>query len=193
MLEFMFKRLLYQDCTMSAARELLKDKVLRFELAEWGAPLILVFSEHQIDVFNVWDGFADCTVRTCLATLPALLEHHQLTQLIKQGLLDVQGDPQCVKQFITLINMAQFDAADLLSPWFGDIVAEGITQILARRLTEVRRFLQIGQGWVRQAITDEWHLAPSSLELAWFFSEVDDVTRANENLAAVLDKLRISR
>ncbi|MFT4465642.1 MAG: SCP2 domain-containing protein [Sodalis sp. (in: enterobacteria)] len=162
-LEAVLKRLLYQDRAMSAARERLKGKVLRFELAEWETPVILVFGERQVDVLNAWDDAADCTVRTRLATLPALLD------------------------------MAEFDAAELLAPWVGDIAAEGVTQAVARRLTEARRLLRTGQGRMTQAITDEWRLTPSALELAWFCGEVDDVTRASENLAARLDKLEASR
>lgn len=192
-LEAVLKRLLYQDRAMSAARERLKGKVLRFELAEWETPVILVFGERQVDVLNAWDDVADCTVRTRLATLPALLERQRLTQLIKQGFLDVEGDPQCIQQFAALLDMAEFDAAELLAPWVGDIAAEGVTQAVARRLTEARRLLRTGQGRVAQAMTDEWRLAPSALELAWFCDEVDDVTRAGENLVARLDKLEASR
>lgn len=159
-LEAVIERLLYQNRAMSAARERLKGKVLRFELAEWETPVILVFGERQVDVLNAWDDAADCTVRTRLAAL---------------------------------LDMAEFDAAELLAPWIGDIAAEGVTRAVARRLTETLRLLRTGQGRVTQAITDEWRLAPSALELAWFCSEVDDVTRAGENLAARLEKLEASR
>ncbi|WP_406702136.1 SCP2 domain-containing protein [Sodalis sp.] len=192
-LEAVLKRLLYQDRAMSAARERLKGKLLRFELVEWETPVIMAFSARQVDVLNAWDDVADCTVRTHLATLPVLLKRQRLTQLIKQGFLDVEGDPQCIQQFAMLLDMAEFDAAELLAPLVGDIVAEGVTQSAARQLTKARQLLRIGQGRVVQAMTDEWHLAPSALELAWFFDEVDDVTRFAENLATRLDKLEASR
>ncbi|BAE73385.1 SCP-2 sterol transfer family protein [Sodalis glossinidius str. 'morsitans'] len=192
-LEVVLERLLYQDRAMSAARERLKGKVLRFELAEWETPVILVFGERQVDVLNAWDGAADCTVRTRLATLPALRERQQLTQLIKQGFLDVEGDLQCLQQFAALLDMAEFDGAELLAPWIGDIAAESVSRTVARWLTSTPRLLRTGQGRVMQAITDEWRLAPSALEQAWFCGEVDEVTRAGENLAARLEKLEASR
>lgn len=192
-LEAVLKRLLYQDHAMDVARERLKGKVLRFELAEWETPVILVFGAHQVDVLNAWDDAANCTVRTRLATLPALLERQRLTQLTQQGFLYIEGDPQCIQQFDALLDRAEFDAAELLSPLVGDIAAEGVTQAVARRLTKARRLLRTGHGWVTQAITDEWRLATSALELKWFCDEVDDVTWAGENLAARLDVLEANK
>ncbi|WP_074012312.1 SCP2 domain-containing protein [Candidatus Sodalis sp. SoCistrobi] len=192
-LEVVLERLLYQDRAMSAARERLKGKVLRFELAEWETPVILVFGERQVDVLNAWDDAADCTVRTRLATLPALRERQRLTQLIKQGFLDVDGDLQCLQQFAALLDMAEFDGAELLAPWLGDIAAESVSRTVARRLTSTLRLLRTGQGRVTQAITDEWRLAPSALEQAWFCGEVDEITRAGEDLAARLEKWEASR
>ncbi|WP_244267216.1 ubiquinone biosynthesis accessory factor UbiJ [Sodalis-like endosymbiont of Proechinophthirus fluctus] len=192
-LEAVLKRLLYQDLAMSSAINSLKDKVFRFELAEWETPIILVFGERQVYVLNTWEDAADCTVITRLAILPALLERQRLTQLIKLGFLEVEGDPQCLQQFAELLYMAEFDAAELLAPLVGDIAAEGATQAVACRLTEAQRLFRTGYGRVTQAITDEWRLVPSALELAWFCGEVDDVTRACENLAARLDKLEARR
>lgn len=192
-LEAMFKRLLYQDKAMSAIRECLKGKVLQFELAELRTPIILIFSEHQIDVLNAWADATDCTVRIRFSTFSALLEHQQLTQLIKKGLLDIEGDLQCVQHFITLLNMAEFNMVEHLTPWIGDIAAEFITRAVKRWLTASRRFLRTEQGILKQAITDEWCLVPSTLELAWFYGEVNDVTRAYENLAVRLDMLEVSR
>lgn len=192
-LEIVLDRLLYQDRAMSAAREPLKGKVLRFELDEWETTVTLVFGERQVDVLNAWDDAADCTVRTRLATLPVLRERQLLTQLIKQGFLDVKGDLQCLQQFATLLNMAEFDGAELLAPWIGDIAAESVSRTVAGRLTSPLQLLRTGQGQVTQAITDEWRLVPSVLEQAWFFGEVNEVTRAGENLAASLENLEASR
>ncbi|OZI14497.1 hypothetical protein CE195_04080 [Sodalis-like symbiont of Philaenus spumarius] len=192
-LEVVLDRLLYQDRAMFTARERLKGKVLRFELAEWKTPVILVFGERQVDVLNAWDDAADCTVRTRLATLLVLRERQQLIQLIKQGFLDVEGDLQCLQQFAALLDMAEFGGAELLAPWIGDISAESVSRTVERRLTSTLRLLRTGQGRVTQAITDEWCLAPSALEQAWFCSEVDQVTRAGNNLAARLEKLEASR
>lgn len=193
MLEISLKRLLYQDHCMSAARQRLKGKVLRFELVECSIPIILVFSERQVAVLNAWEDSADCMVRIRLAKLPVLFECQRLTQMIKQGNIDIEGDLHLVQQFAALLDMAQFDAAELLAPWIGDIAAEGVTRLFGRLMHDTLQIFKTGQVRAMQVIIDEWRLSPSALELAWFCSEVNDITRTAKNLAARLEKLEASR
>lgn len=192
-LETALKRLLYQDGLMKPARQRLKGKVLRFELAELDSPVVLVFGETQVDVLAAWDGTADCTLRTHLSALPALRRRQQLPLLIKQGSLDVDGDLQVMQQFVALLDMTEVDPAELLAPYLGDIAAEGLTQKLNSHARGLRRRLREQQIWLGQAVTEEWRLSPSSLEQAWFCDEVDAIDRAGAVLTARLAKLESGR
>lgn len=51
-----------------------------------GTPVILVFSEYQVDVLNTWNDVVYCIVRTRLTTLRILLERQRQTQLFKADL-----------------------------------------------------------------------------------------------------------
>ena len=57
----------------------LMGKVLRIELREINFPLLLVFSERQVDVLSQWDGDADCIVKTEVAVLAKLRDRQQLS------------------------------------------------------------------------------------------------------------------
>ncbi len=192
-LETGLNRLLYPDTAMKPARQRLKGKVLRIEMAELDNPVILVFGDAQLDVLTVWDDQADCTVKTHLGALPALSDRQNLPLLIKNGSLDVSGDLQVVQQFVTLLDMAEADPADLLAPYLGDILAEGLTQSVGSRLTGLKRRLAGQQDWLAQSITEEWRLSPSALEQAWFAEEVDNLSQKEVSLAVRLKKLEASR
>lgn len=192
-LENGLNRLLYRDRAMTSARSRLKGKVLRVELAELDTPVILVFSELQLDVLTAWDGAADCHIRTHLSALPALSKRQQLAQMIRQGELEVDGDLQVVQQFVALLDMAQCDPADVLAPYTGDILAEGLTRSLHGRLQGIQRRWRDGQSRLSQTITDEWRLAPQALELAWFNEEVDGLARDGQALANRLQQLEANR
>lgn len=192
-LEVALKRLVYQDQIMKTARQRLKGKTLRFELAELDQPVILVFGDAQADVLTAWDDPADCTVKTHFSVLPALRRRQQLAALIKQGSLEVDGDMQVVQQFVALLDMAECDPAELLSPYLGDILAEGLTQHVSARVGQVKRLFCEGQGRLAQAITEEWRLSPSSLELAWYQEEVAALTRSETLLDARLATLEAGR
>ncbi len=62
--------------------------------------------------------------------LPKLRDRQQLAALIRSGELEVQGDIQVVQNFVALADLAEFDPAELLAPYTGDIAAEGISKAL---------------------------------------------------------------
>ena len=128
-LETVLNAFLWRDRALKPARQRLLGKVLRVELQELSDPVVLVFSERQLDVLGAWEGEADCTVRTRLSVLPQLRNRQQLTALIRSGDLEVEGDLQVVQNTVTLCDLAEFDPAELLAPYTGDVVAEGFGKV----------------------------------------------------------------
>ncbi|WP_409075103.1 SCP2 domain-containing protein [Pantoea sp. C3] len=188
-LETALNRVLYRDRGLKAARQRLAGKVLTLRLSEFSNPLVLVFSEQQLDVLGDWQDVSDCTVITQLKTLPKLRDRQQLTSLIRSGELEVEGDLQVVQQFSALMDLAELDPAEYLAPWIGDIAAQGISQGAQRALRFVKGEVQRRQDYLGQAITEEWRVAPGALELAWFSEEVDAMERSLDALTARLAQL----
>lgn len=180
---------LWRERALKPARQRLLSKVLRVELKEFSSPLVLAFSEQQIDVLGAWEGEADCTVTTRIGVLPQLRNRQQLTSLIRSGDLEVQGDLQVVQNFVALADLAEFDPAELLAPYTGDIAAEGVSKVLRGGAKFLQRGLQRQQRYVSEVITEEWRMAPGSLEVAWFAEESAAVARAVEALTKRLEKL----
>ncbi|HEY4466592.1 MAG TPA: SCP2 domain-containing protein [Klebsiella sp.] len=183
-IETVLNTFLWRDRALKPARQRLLGKVLRVELQEFSEPVVLVFSERQVDVLGAWEGEADCTVRTRLSVLPQLRNRQQLTALIRSGDLEVQGDLQVVQNTVTLCDLAEFDPAELLAPYTGDVVAEGFSKVLRGGARFLLHGAQRQQRYVAEAITEEWRLAPGPLELAWFAEE----TSAVERTLAALEK-----
>jgi len=180
---------LWRERALKPARQRLLGKVLRVELKEFTSPLVLVFSDRQIDVLGAWEGEADCTVTTRVGVLPQLRNRQQLTALIRSGDLEVDGDLQVVQNFVALADLAEFDPAELLAPYTGDIAAEGVSKVLRGGARFLKRGLQRQQQYVAQAITEEWRMAPGPLEVAWFAEETAAVERAVEAFSKRLEKL----
>ncbi|ELY2498377.1 SCP2 domain-containing protein [Cronobacter muytjensii] len=180
---------LYRESALKAPRQRLQGKVLRVTLEELSTPLVLVFSEQQLDVLSKWEGEADCTVITRLAVLPKLQDRQQLTALIRSGELEVQGDLQVVQNFVALMDMAEFDPAGLLAPWVGDIAAEGIGRVMRHGGQLLQKSFTRNQQYLAEAITEEWRVAPGALEVAWFAEEISAIERSLEGLTKRLDKL----
>lgn len=188
-LESVLNTFLWRDRGLKSARQRLLGKVLRVELKEFSSPLVLAFSEQQIDVLGEWEGEADCRVITRLAILPQLRDRQQLTALIRSGDLEVQGDLQVVQNWVALMDLAEFDPAELFAPYIGDVAAEGISKVFRGGSRLLKKGFSRHQQYLGEAITEEWRMAPGPLEVAWFAEETAAVERAAEALSARLDKL----
>ena len=187
--ENLLNTFLYRSPALKSARTRLQGKVLRVDLKGFSTPLVLVFSERQVDVLGAWEGEADCTVITYASVLPKLRDRQQLTTLIRSGELEVQGDIQVVQNFVALADLAELDPAELLAPYTGDIVAEGVSKVLRGGVKFLCHNFQRQQRYVAEAITEEWRLAPGPLELAWFAEETTAIERALAALEKRLETL----
>ncbi|MBL5901348.1 ubiquinone biosynthesis protein UbiJ [Lelliottia amnigena] len=188
-IENVLNTFLYRSPALKTARQRLNGKVLRIVLKEFSTPLVLVFSERQLDVLGEWEGEADCSVITHMSVLPKLRDRQQLTALIRSGELEVEGDLQVVQNFVALADLAEFDPAELLAPYIGDIAAESISKVLRGGSSFLRKGLRRQQRYVAEVITEEWRMAPGTLELAWFAEETSAVERAVDALTKRLEKL----
>ncbi|NUU68785.1 SCP2 domain-containing protein [Enterobacteriaceae bacterium BIT-l23] len=180
---------LWRSDALKSPRQRLKGRTLRITLSGFSTPLVLSFSEQQIDVLGAWEGEADCTVITRPGTLPKLRDRQQLTALIKSGELEVQGDIQVVQNFVALIDLAEFDPAELLAPWIGDIAAEGVGRVVRGGAHFLKKRFDRDRHYLADALTEEWRLAPGPLEVAWFAEETDALARSVEALSKRMDQL----
>ncbi|WP_447888220.1 ubiquinone biosynthesis protein UbiJ [Serratia fonticola] len=192
-LETSLNSLLFRDRSMKAARQRLAGKVLRIELQELSSPLVLLFSEQRVDVLGQSEDSADCTVQTRVPVLLKLRDRQQLSPLMRSGELIVEGDIQVVQQLVGLLDLAEWDPAEWLAPYVGDIAAQGVSQIVGKGLSLLKSGLQSQQRYVAETLTEEWRMAPGPLEVVWFNEEVDATVRSVDALIARLDKLEGKR
>lgn len=167
----------------------LAGKNLKIQLKEFSTPLILLFSEKYIDVLSHWDDAVDCSVCTRLSVLPELRDRQKLPQLMRNDDILVEGDIQIIQHFVALLDLVEWDPAEWLSPYIGDIAAEGIVQAFAKSGHLIKNRVIKQQHYLAEAVTEEWKLAPGRLEVAWFCEEVDALKREVDAIAARLDKM----
>ncbi|NIG62927.1 MAG: SCP2 domain-containing protein [Serratia symbiotica] len=192
-LETSLNSLLFYDRSMKSARQRLVGKVLRIELKELASPLVLIFSERRVDVLGQYEDIADCTVRSCIPALLKLRDRQKLPVLMRCGELMAEGDIQVVQHWVSLLDLAECDPAEWLAPYIGDIAAQGITQALGKGARLLKSGLQRLQHEMAETLTEEWRVAPGSLELAWFNEDVDAVTYSTQALIYRMNQLEGKR
>ncbi|ELL0597653.1 TPA: hypothetical protein I7147_08550 [Vibrio vulnificus] len=166
----------------------LKGQVIQVHLQELNKTLTFIFSQ-QIDVLANYEGQPDCYLSLKLAVLPELREQANITKLIKQDKLILEGDIQLAQKFAQLITDAKPDIEEWVSRVTGDVVAHSLAQGVKNVGGFVGRQAKKQQHHLAQVITEEWRLAPGPLEVAYFCDQVDEVKSELARLEARLQKL----
>ncbi len=169
----------------------LKGQVIQVHVKEINKTLTFIFSQ-QIDVLAHFEGDADCYLSLSLSVLPELREQANITQLIKQDKLVLEGDIQLAQKFSQLLTDAKPDLEEWLSRVTGDVIAHTFVSSAKQSVEWVKKNAEKKQDHIAQVLTEEWRIAPPPLEVAHFCDQVDDiasaVARTESRLNALLEK-----
>lgn len=166
----------------------LKGQIIQVNLKELNKTLTFVFSQ-QIDVLADYEGQPDCYLSLNLSVLPELREQSNITKLIKQDKLILEGDIQLAQKFAQLMTDCKPDIEEWLSRVTGDVVAHTLVQGVKNVGGFVASQANKHQNHFAQVLTEEWKIAPAPLEIAHFCDQVDDVKSATARLEAKLHTL----
>lgn len=166
----------------------LKGQIIQVHLKELNKTLTFVFSQ-QIDVLSEYEGQPDCYLSLNLSVLPELREQSNITKLIKQDKLILEGDIQLAQKFAQLMTDCKPDLEEWLSRVTGDVVAHTLVQGVKNVGGLVAKQATKHQNHLAQVLTEEWKIAPAPLEVAHFCDQVDDVKSSAARLEAKLNAL----
>ncbi|MBY7732807.1 SCP2 domain-containing protein [Vibrio splendidus] len=166
----------------------LKGQIIQVNLKELNKTLTFVFSQ-QIDVLSEYEGQPDCYLSLNLSVLPELREQSNITKLIKQDKLILEGDIQLAQKFAQLMTDCKPDLEEWLSRVTGDVVAHTLVQGVKNVGGLVAKQATKHQNHLAQVLTEEWKIAPAPLEVAYFCDQVDDVKSSVARLEAKLNAL----
>ncbi len=192
LVEASLNRLIQDDNELNRRLGRLKGQAIRIHLIEFDKSLTFLFSQ-QIDVLAHYEGEVDCYLSLSLSVLPQLKDHANITQLIKQDKLVLEGDVQLAQKFANLLNDSRPDVAEWLSRYIGDIAAHQLVSSGERGVQRVKANAERQQRYLGQVLTEEWRVAPPPLELAYFCDQVDElrssVARFEARLQRIMEKL----
>lgn len=167
----------------------LQEKIIHVHLNEVNKDLFFIFSQQQVDILSKFEGKADCYLALNLAVLPQLRRKNNLTQLIKQDKLVLEGDIDLAQQFSALLTEMKPDVEEKLSQYTGDIVAHTVVSGVKGGACWVKKHIDRQTRHVAEVLTEEWKVAPAPLEVAHFCDQVSDVERHLAELDVRLSRL----
>lgn len=192
-LETAFNRFIHQDDERLKKMAPLQDKVLKLTITQV-ASFYLVFASDQLLVLRQYDETAlDSHLSLSLNALGLLKDKSLLMQYIRDGRIDLAGDPAPWQDFAALLKDPTLDIEGWLAPMTGDVLAH----LLCRHGRAVNRSLQTRGSALRVQLSnyviEEAKLAVGPLELADFNDEVAELNKHTlqfqARLAALADKV----
>lgn len=187
-----------EDSASRIAR--LKGKRLTLSLTELPADFLFVFSE-SVDVLVAERSSndsstpsvaadSDCFMATSLFTLPELQNISNITQLIKQDKLVLEGDIQVAQQFSNLIKALDIDWEEQLARHTGDIMAHEVFQFAGRVSKGLQAVKQRLDATFKDAMLEEKQLVAPAPLVDEFSSQVSELHQRAQQLERRLERLQ---
>ncbi|MGX9459864.1 ubiquinone biosynthesis accessory factor UbiJ [Shewanella sp. A14] len=188
-IETAFKQLPAQAKDDYARLKSLHGKVFCIQLSQLSWPIYLVFAK-QIQVLSNYDAEVAVTVRADLSTLYQLTEGANLTELIKQDKLSLEGDIQLLQTLSHYLQHIHFDFAEPLSRYIGDAPTHKLVTTAKQFSHDVKQVMQKTRSHISQLTTEEYRLAPHKIEWLHFRDNLDELVSQTERVEAQIAKLR---
>jgi ubiquinone biosynthesis protein UbiJ len=180
-LEKVLHKVVAMDPESPALLQKVQGKQLALQLQELPWRFVLSATADTL-LLNQHNEKADCVIITDLATLQKLQDPSQLTRLIKQDKLQIEGDIQVAQQFSSMMQQLNPDWEQHLSGWLGDALAHKVaTAIKQLQLYIQTQLLQMEQAAVELA-QDELALSPTQAEMDQFSRDVSQLQARLEQL-----------
>ena len=176
------------DSSAVIKRKQLNGTIIGVSLKELDFPLYFIISEQQVDVLNKFEGETDCSIHVSMSALKQLQDNHQLTNLIKSGKLEVEGDIQLAQRFASLLTDMEIDWEEHLSHKVGDVIAHKFCYHSKQLFKTAAKKSKVIEKQTALYLTEEAKLAPSSLEVSYFCDQVKALQKQTDELLFKLDE-----
>ena len=173
-LETAFKQVLAQSPEEYAKLRTLHGKVLCIQLSQLSWPIYLVFA-GEIQVLSKYEGEITTKVNADITTLYQLTEGANLTELIKQDKLSIEGDLSLLQTFSHYMHQVEFDFAEPISRYIGDAPTHFLTRGVKQIKSDLASVFHKSRAHIGQLTTEEYKLAPHKIEFIHFSDRIDDL------------------
>ncbi|MCW8109289.1 SCP2 sterol-binding domain-containing protein [Alteromonas ponticola] len=130
-----------------------------------------------------------CCIKTHLGVLPELKETSQLTRLIQQNKLYLEGDINVAQQVSALFRELDIDWEEQVAKYTGDVIAHQAFSVLHGLFDAASEFTHKGQRVLANTIVEEKELAAHKLAVMHFCDEVSALRNDVERFEVRLKQL----
>ena len=187
-LETIINQALALNIHSNSQLETLAQQTLTITLSELDFPLSFSVNDNRVLVTTLAER-ADCEINTSIKTLLQLKKEQELTRLIKQELLDIQGDIKVAQQFSAVAANLEIDWQSQLAKYIGDIATYQVVQTgknIWQKLTFAAEQIQADAS---EWLVHEKRMLVTTSELGVFNRQVSELAEETEFLTARIEAL----
>jgi ubiquinone biosynthesis protein UbiJ len=138
---------------------------------------------------------SDCLIKTSLSTLKELKETQQLTQLIKQDKLEIEGDIKVAQQFMQFAQSLHIDWLTELANHIGEVPTYKLSALAKKSLSQLNFTKTQIQADASEYIVHEQRLVVTNSELKRLYMQVSEVEKniaqLEQRMHNILEKLAV--
>lgn len=188
--ETAFNTLLNRSPHTSAILRKLAGKILEIQLTSPNLHFFILFSEGRTDWLGQYEGETDCSVTLQASALPKLADKTQLSTLINDKSLVLNGDLQLLHHFSTLLDELEKDPAELLSPLIGDVASQALANLGRGIFNQVKQQFSQNSQHLVENLMNERPVLVHRLQVVDFCDQVAELEKQAVRLEEKFAKLR---
>lgn len=192
MIERCLNTLISLDPNTKQAFKQLSGQRLLVLIKDLNRYVILAFDQKIMLIQGEKNADHDCFLSLSLDAIPALIQEQNLTQLIKQDQLDIQGNMHLAQDIAAIIKNINVDWEECLSQHTGDVVANQLFKMFRQAQQTSRTQIEKMTRLVSEGAIEEKKIMAPALGVAHFGDEVSvirsDTARLERRIAKLEEK-----
>ncbi|MFY8351689.1 ubiquinone biosynthesis accessory factor UbiJ [Pseudoalteromonas sp. SSM20] len=163
---------------------------LTVEVTDLNAVMTVIFDGAKFHILPNGDASSDCFISADLNTLLELKKPENVTQLIRSGKLNLDGDLNLAQHYSKAFNNLDIDWADNLSRYFGDGPASTLVNFIKQTTHKLKQQRKITETTITSLLQDELKVSIHPLEAQLFKQHCRALQQNLAQLEQRVDKLK---
>jgi len=163
-------------------------KVFRLTVKELPEPVTILFYDNGIALMGPAYDCIDCELRLSMANLTVLSDAALVTEAIRQGDIELQGDPAMAQQAAAVFTGLDIDWEDLLAGYAGDVPG----YLLSQGIQKLRALIPASGAFYGRAsefLTDESQVLATPLHFKLLQDDVAELDKDINRLEEAINRL----
>ena len=190
--EASINKLLTLDDTSTQRKKALLEQTIGLDISELKQPLFFHFTTSDVEVLGQYEGDIAAQLSLNFGALLELKNNGNISELIKNDKLVIQGDIKALQAFADLLTKLDIDWQEHLSHYVGDVMAYRTGQCLKSAGQTFAKHSQRIKSNVSDYLVHEGDILVGQLEFIHFSDQVEqlgqDIEKISAQIAALKDR-----